>query len=366
MKVYIYLVFALIALSTPGCPITTCNAYDSTLKICTRNRTSGGNLYYDMYGNNVRNQYQYCPVANTYCGVFSTFINNTVLCLPTLAMGQPCFSAYQCNSGLCTLGKCSGIQGSTGNICVNNVDCEYGLSCANKICSKPLVVGAACNSPTFFDFGIGGDTNDCDYTKKALCGYTGNGTTTYKCMALFSVTNATWVSNALLCQSMITNNGWQPGYCIANRASQLPVLTYDTGVAYKKCTIDSDCSYVLNGSLPYTITGSCQCGIYDANAQSYCNYGGGEADVITAVAYYEKYWVPQYDMIFNSGAWTYQYKLDKYGRNAFNNPAYCGFQMFNQNRSVVPTTAGTVMFYSIVAALFLIGFAGVIVVFLMC
>jgi len=185
-------------------------------------------------------------------------------------------------------------------------------------------------------------------------------------MSLFSVTDNSWVSNALLCKSMVTTNGWNPGYCISNRAIEHPVLSLDSGKTYKTCTTDSDCLYSLNGSVPSSIASSCQCSIEDAAAQAYCNFGGGEAEMITSVSYYKKYWVPQYDMIFNSGAWIYQYYLDNYARNMMNNPIYCGLQLIEKNRSVIQTTAQTVVFYSIVAALFLIGFAGVVVVFMMC
>lgn len=136
------------------------------------------------------------------------------------------------------------------------------------------------------------DENECDYTQKLICGYTGNtGYSRYSCLKLFSVMDHSYVSNPLLCATMITDSlssdGMSAGYCIANRATELPVLNYNTGVKYAKCNSDNDCSYIYNGYSNYTFAESCVCTPFESSPASYCKYGGGEVDLISDVAYYQ-------------------------------------------------------------------------------
>jgi hypothetical protein len=171
---------------------------------------------------------------------------------------------------------------------------------------------------------------------------------------------------------MVTNsndeNGWAPGYCISDRAQYLLKLTYDTGVNYKTCASDSDCVYTINGTSTYqTPSYPCQCADADAKSQSYCVYGGGEPDLISDVKYYQTNWVPNYDMIYNVHAFKYSFVLDTVERMSMINPAYCSLHAFWKNATVQNTTTSSIMiFYIIVAALFAIGFVGLIVVFFMC
>lgn len=367
MNCLIFLTTAFLTQALTGCPITNCYAYTSA-GICYRNRTDVNNVWnIDTYGNNINSRFHYCPIATTYCDEFQiVYPNSTALCLPLKVNGALCFSSYQCQSGLCVLGVCASIQGSDNIKCRINPDCEFGLSCISGICKKPKTVGQSCNSITYFG-GIGMDINDCDYTKKLLCGYTGSSTSTYTCLALFSVTTNAYVTNPLLCSTMITDQGWSQGYCIANRAIELPILSYDSGKTYKTCNTDSDCNYNLNGTQIIAPSGSCMCAIGDAHAQSYCKYGGGEPQIISDVAFYIKYWIAQYGLEDNPSAWKYVYSLDRVLRNTFINPAYCAGTMFMRNITIVPSSLpSTLLFYIGVLAVFAIGVGGIIVTFMMC
>jgi hypothetical protein len=364
----VILSIACLANSMTDCVITTCNAYTSSENICYRNRTSGYQPYIDFYGAPIRGQFRYCPYSTMYCNQFSSYTNSTAYCSPLLATGQLCVSGYQCLSGICVLGKCASIQGSDNIQCVINTDCEYGLSCIGGKCNKPKQLGASCAYATpYGSYDLGMDHNECDYTKKLICGYT----YTYGTYSIITSNNI-YVSNPMLCKTMVTDssteNGFAPGYCISDRAQYLLTLTYDTGAKYKTCGSNSDCVYTLNGTSTYqTPYNPCQCAWFAATPQSYCLYGGGEADVITDVAYYQTNWVPNYDMIFNVHAFKYSFVLDPFYRTTLIKPAYCSIAAFYNNVTVVPpTTASVMIFYIVVASLFAIGFVGLIVVFFMC
>ena len=365
MNKYLILYFIAITYATSGCPVNNCFAY--TGNVCYRNRTDSNNVWnIDNYGNNINGKFHYCPVSTTYCDEFQiSYTNSTALCLPLKANGLTCISSYQCASGLCIMGICRTMQGSVNIACIINPDCEYGLTCISGKCSKPKTVGQSCNHVTYF--GVGLDINDCDYTKKLVCGYTGVGTISYTCISLFSVTTSIYVTNPLMCSTMVTDQGWGSGYCIPSRATNLPILAFDSGKQYKVCSTDLDCSYTLNGSIMTTPSGSCQCAIGDVNAQSYCKFGGGEAPIISDVAFYIKNWVPQINMMDNPAVWRYLYSLDNLLRNTFVNPSYCSVPMFMKNITITPPSLPSVMiFYICVLVLFAIGLAGVIVTFLMC
>jgi hypothetical protein len=184
---------------------------------------------------------------------------------------------------------------------------------------------------------------------------------------MFTITSSTFVSNALLCSTMVTDKGWNPGNCIVNRKSSLPALQYDPKLNYKVCTTDNDCLYSLAGSQTYTISGSCQCALFDTNALSYCNFGGGEDIMISSVAYYQKYWIPQYRLMYDLFAWKYAYALDNTIRNELNNPAYCSFTSFVKNVSIEPSNSGnTTILYIVILVLFATALIGLIVTFLVC
>jgi hypothetical protein len=379
MKVLFIVILSIgcFANSMPNCVITTCNVFNTSEGCCYRNRTSGSQPYVDFYGASIGGVFHYCPYSTMYCNQFTAPINNAAYCNSLLATGQLCFSRLQCQSGLCVLGKCASIAGSDNIQCVINSDCEYGLSCIGGKCNKPKQLGASCSFATpYGSYDMGMDQNECDYTKKLICGFTytyGTFSNTTTCMQLFTITsNNIYVSNPMLCLTMVTDssteNGFAPGYCISNRAQYLLTLTYDTGANYKTCSSNSDCVYTLNGTSTYqTPSNPCNCAQFSASPQSYCLYGGGEADVIADVAFYEKYWIPNYDMIFNVHAFKYTYVLDPYYRTTFIKPAYCSIAAFYNNVTVVPpTNASVLIFYIIVASLFAIGFVGLIVVFFMC
>jgi hypothetical protein len=220
------------------------------------------------------------------------------------------------------------------------------------------------------------DNNECDYRQNLICAYTytsGSVNTNATCMKLFTITSgSTFVSNPLLCKAMVTTsttlNGFAPGYCIPDRAQYLYALQYDPGTFAKTCASDNDCQYSLNkSSTTVTLSNTCNCALWSKQPQSLCNYGGGEADVIADVAYYQSNWIPQYDMYYNVHAIKYIYVIDNYLRTAMINPAYCGFSTFYKNMTIAKqSTASIIIFYSIIAALFVIGFVGIIVVFFMC
>ena len=89
--------------------------------------------------------------------------------------------------------------------------------------------------------------------------------------------------------------------------------------------------------------------------------------MITDVAFYQKYWVPNYDMVYNVHAFKYSFVLDPFFRMTMLKPVYCSIASFWNNVTVVPpATASVMIFYIVVAALFAIGFVGLIVVFFMC
>ena len=362
--------------SLPNCMITTCNSYDTATNYCFTITTSNSTSYLNFYGSIRKNKFIYCPTQNTWCNDFVNFNNLTAACQPLLANGQACISGYECISGICVNAVCASIQGSVNFKCAINPDCEYGLSCISGKCTKPKTIGSICSSPTLYgNYGLSMDNNECDYTQNLICGYgytSGSVNTNSTCMKLFSITSSnTFVSNPLLCKTMVTSsttqNGFAPGYCIADRAQYLYALQYDPGTSAKICASDSDCQYSLNKSTTTSLSGSCNCVLWAKQPQSLCNYGGGEADVISDMQYFQTNWVPLYGMMYNLHAFKYFYYLDNYMRTTMVNPAYCSFSSFYKNLTITKqSTSSVLIFYIVVGALFGIGFVGLLIVFFMC
>jgi hypothetical protein len=369
----ILLIFASLVLSSPGCVATTCNKFSYQNPICYKNRTEGGVFYVDFYSKIENGIAVWCPdTQHTYCNDFIGYadLNDTAPCSPLKPTGAACISPYQCAAALCVLGKCAGAQNLLSGQCKTNSDCVYSLSCINMKCSKPLQLNQPCSHSTQIDFyGFEMDHNECDYTKNLICGYSSNSTAAQStCMPLFSVVTNIYVTNPLLCKTMVTTNGWLPGYCVTDRVQYMYALTsLDAGKLYKSCNTDSDCVYNLNQSGQFTYNGSCQCSLFDANAQKYCNFGGGEPLIVNAVSYYQTHWITQFNTIYNSHGIKYIYALDNYLRNQLNNPAYCSIAAFYNNMSLEPTNSKNSWIYYIVAGvLCLIGFAGFLIVVLTC
>ena len=359
---FIICIFAYIAAS---CPYTTCNVYSKITNICFQTRDNTSIQYNDIFGEVINNKFYLCPLNNTFCNANDVSLNNTMHCEPLLSDGSICQLSNQCLSGNCILRKCTLYPGSLGMNCSINSDCIFKLVCRLGKCSTPITLGAACTYVTILNAtGQGMDVNDCDYTLPALCGNVGN-TTSNTCLKLFSVPTAYYVTNPLLCQSMITSNGWGAGYCIVNRQLDLPSLNLPANLNYHTCTNDSNCQYKISSVNTSSIVGSCKCARSDLNGTMYCDYGGGEQQIIDDVTYIQKYWIPQFNMNSNDIGKKFMYVLDNTLRNSLNNPAYCSYESLIKNVTVVSSSnTGHTVLMIIVLSLFAISFAGLIVTFM--
>ena len=137
--------------------------------------------------------------------------------------GGKCEKDSDCLSDICTNNICEGKK--SGEDCIDNSECYFGLSCLNNFCKVPKPKFTECSN-----------TDECKYPLKCFKG---------KCIELFSIDNGIEVDeeNAFLCKS----GRVYLGKCNSLKNNNL------------NCESDNKCFYSNNNGETFEINDLCNC-----------------------------------------------------------------------------------------------------------
>jgi len=168
--------------------------------------------------------------------------------------GELCDNEKQCLSGICSNGKCKGLE--AGKECKELKYCDPGLKCdkkdpaSQKVCLEPSTSGQDCNSYL-----------DCVVPLRCVGG---------KCVTIGSLDNDKEAKDALACKSYYL--GKKKDDNLIDVCAEAPKLEGQTGPLKepKKCNNNTNCKY----NHP-DIKDGCLCG-KTANGGKYCKAYPGD------------------------------------------------------------------------------------------